>query len=1028
MTRPCARCGGDNPPAARFCMTCGSPLSPLPTARTTLRFVTVLFGDVAGSTQLAGSLSPEVWQGTLATYFADVSRAATGHGGRVEKFIGDAVVAVFGVEATHEDDAVRAVECARVSLERIARQAAELRRTRGVDFSVRFGIASGQVALSERDSSFAIGEVMNRAARLQAAAPADGIVIDVRTWLLVRGAVPTRPLEPITAKGFNRPLRAWQVCDQVEEPADTPMVDRRSELDEVLAALRAGLLGPGVPTVLLAGEPGVGKSRLVAEAARRMGPEARFVTLRCRRDGQRLGYWPLYQLADELGADLSPADAGARQGASVPRRQGPQGKEELFWTLRQLLREAAARRPVVLVLDDCQWMSPAMREFLDGLADPGLNVPAALLLSGRLDDPAGSAGPPGDTGRAADGAARTTDGAGQATGDAAGLLRLAPLGPGDTAKLAASVVARLGVPLPGDLVDDLARRSAGNPLHLEQLACLQVDAEGRTDLIAPSAEAAVGARLDHLGADAQRLLAIANALGGSCVAGDLERVADALDPPLEQSFDEALGQLLDHRLLVTRSRELEVESPVVAEVAYGRLPLADRAQVHAQVADLAEAAAERRPAEIELCALHAGRAHAAWLELRPGEPEERRAAARAARALCAAAQFAVSRGDLSMALQTADQVGKLDAGLPGLELEIAAIETYATAAAGRADETLARIAAARSRWDTEGNLAAAVQLTLNEAVARSTMTGRRHRSLIGQARELAHRAADPAAYARVLLLDGIGHMEVGDYVTAESVLQEAFGHARRARWCFGATEIHGNLALCLAYGNTPAPAATAICAQLHAELADAHTVRAAVGCPAALLADMTCDPASATTLLDEGLAILSGIGHQPGLAGLDLFRATLAERHGDLDGAGRALARAIRRYDTIGFSAGARSARLWHATFAPAACPQTEQEKGPAAGSWDVEVLTEQAAAADALRAGRPDVAAGHLLRAGERLDEVRGAGARITPLLVSLRLAVRCATQDTGQEVADRIAAQARAAAQVKRDVRALRTIDELV
>ncbi|MFI6731344.1 AAA family ATPase [Nonomuraea sp. NPDC050451] len=973
--------------------------------------MTVLFGDVAGSTELARGLSPEVWQSTLATYFADVSRAATEQGGRVEKFIGDAVVAVFGVEATHEDDALRAVDCARVSLERIARQAADLRRTRGVDFSVRFGIASGQVALSERDSSFAIGEVMNRAARLQAAALADGIVMDVRTWLLVRGAVPTRPIEPIAAKGFSRPLRAWQIADAAGADAGearTPLVDRRSQLDDLVAALGAGLRRPGVPAVVLAGEPGVGKSRLVAEAARRMAPDARFLTLRCRRDGRRLGYWPLYQLAEALGGD-------------VPRGQGPQGKEEIFWTLRELLREAAAQRPVVLVLDDCQWMSPAVREFADGLDDPDLDVRAVLMLSGRVDEP-------------------------PLTRGSVAMMRVPPLGQADAQELAATVAARLGQPVLSGSLNDLARRSAGNPLYLEQLVHLQVDAEGRTDLIAPSAEAAVGARLDHLGVDAQRLLAIASALGGSCVAGDLEKVAAALDPPLDQTFDETLAQLLGDGLLVTRARsagELEVESPVVAEVAYGRLPLADRAHVHAQVAVLVEARVDRHPSEIELCALHAGRAHAAWLELRPGGPEERHAAVRAARALCAAAQFAVSRGDLSMALQTAGQVGGLDSGLPGLELEIAAVETYATAAAGRADETLARIAEARKRWDTGGNLAAAVQLTLNEAVARSTMTGRWQRSLIGQARELAYRADDPAVYARVLLLEGIGHMEDGDYVTAESVLHEAFGHARRARWCFGATEIYGNLALCLAYGNTPAPAATAICAQLHAELKDAHTVRAAVGCPAALLADMTCDSAAATNLLDEGRSILAGIRHQPGLAGLDMFRATLAERHGDHDGAGQALDSAIRRFDAIGFSAGAQSARLWHATFGaygpPGAQsgedprgaygpPGAQNGDGPAvaqgADSWDVEVLTEQAAAAAALREGRPDAAAEHVVRAGARLDGVHGAGARITPLLVSLRLAGLC--RDRG--LVERVADLARADAEMKRDVRALRSIDALV
>ncbi|MFI6318900.1 AAA family ATPase [Nonomuraea sp. NPDC050556] len=955
MLVTCARCGGANPDAARFCMTCGSPL-PVERARTTLRFVSVLFCDIEGSTELAGSLSPEVWGSTLSTYFAAVSRAATEQGGRVEKFIGDAAVAVFGVEATHEDDALRAVDCARAGLEEIARQAAELHRTRGVAFSVRFGIASGRVALSERDSSFAIGEVMNRAARLQTAAPSGGVAMDVRTWLLVRDTVRTQALEPVAAKGFHRPLRAWRLADGAEPEADTrlALVDRRSQLGNVLTALRAGLREPGVPVVVLAGEAGVGKSRLVAEAVRRIGAEAATVGLRCRRDGEQLGYWPLYQLAGKLGA---------RPG------QGPQSKEEIFWTLRELLRRG---RPVVVVLDDCQWLPPAVREFVESLDDPALDAPAVIMLSGRLDVPL----------------ARSS----------VTRVPVPPLGAADTRTLAAAM----------GIGPELAGRSAGNPLFLEQLAHLRQDAEGGADLIAPSAEAAVGARLDRLGGDAQRLLAVVGASGGGCAVGALERVAEVLDPPVDQAFDEALDQLLDHRLLGARDGEVAVESPVVADVAYGRLPLNDRAVVHTQLADLAseqpaDVDQRARNAEVELCALHAERAHAAWLELRPGGPEERQAATRAARALCDLARFAVSRGDLAMARQVAERFARLDCGLPALELEIAAVETYA----GPPEETITAITRARERWDVEDNLAAAVQLALNEAVARSMLSGRWHRELIGRARELAVRAGDPAAHARVLLMEGIGHMEAGDYVAAEPVLRTALDHARRARWCFGATEIYGNLALCLAYGDTPAPAAAATCAELRTELRDAHAVRAAVGCPAALLADMTGDPVG--DLLDEGQAVLTGIGHQPGLAGLDVFRATLAERHGDSDGTGEALRRAVQRYEEIGFGAAALPARLWLTTldtdpFAPA-------EVG---GNWDVAVLVEQAAAAGALREGRVGDAVAHLVVACARLDGVRGAGARLTPLLVSHRLAVR-----TGDEaLVERVADLARQAAEVKHDV----------
>ena len=251
------------------------------------------------------------------------------------------------------------------------------------------------------------------------------------------------------------------------------------------------------------------------------------------------------------------------------------------------------------------------------------------------------------------------------------------------------------------------------------------------------------------------------------------------------------------------------------------------------------------------------------------------------------------------------------------------------------------------------------------------------------------------------------------------MLRDALKHGRRARWCFGATEIYGNLALCLAYGDTPAPEALAICVQLRADLNDAHTIRAALGCPAALLMDMTSNAAGSASLLEEAASVLSEVGHQPAVAGLEMFRATLRERHGDTDGAARALEDAIKRFDMIGFAPLAKAAELWRSTLGDGTA-----EHPAASGGWDVEVLAEQAAAAAELHAGRPRTAAGHLLRAEARLDRVRGAGARIPPLLVSLRLAVRCG--DAG--LVERIARQAREAAQVKRDAQVAQTLGELL
>ncbi|WP_129843476.1 adenylate/guanylate cyclase domain-containing protein [Streptomyces sp. RFCAC02] len=938
----CAACHAVNPPMAVFCMYCGGSLAQAPEP-SRLRLVTVVFCDISGSTRLAERFDPQVWHGILEGYFAEVGGALTAAGGRLEKFIGDAVVGVFGADAAGEDDAVRAVRGALDALAGLAARNAEFTARHGVRLTVRFGLASGRAVTTDRDSSFATGPVMNRAARLQAAAPADGVVVDVRTWLLVRDRVRCEPVPPVAAKGFARPLRAWAAVPDGAAGARGAAGGTFVNQTDLLGRLRRDVLDAaargGVTVLALRGEIGSGKSRVLdrlADAlAREDGGPGAVVRVTCRPGDADHELVRLERVRRDLAA------AVADTGRAAPRRGGgpAPSPRELAWTVRRSLAEAGERQgAVVLLVDDFHHASPAFRDLLRPL--PGGAGRCVFVLAGR------------DTDRY--GADRT--------------YRVPPLTDADAEALLDAVGGDLTLHAAGT-AELLVRRGRGNPLFLEQLAALAGD--GITDEIAPSAEAVIGARIEPLGAAARHVLACLGAGEHDIAPGDLDPVCGLTEAELHGALEEL------HAAGLFGNR-------IAAEVAYAQMVLGDRARVHVAIAEGLLRSVQDDPSLLEPAVLHAVRGQRHWREFDPGSAAETAATELAARSLVAAARQAIARSEVARAVELCARAGELSGGGDGdaaLALETAALETYALGAVGRADEALARIAAVTADPRVTSarhtaNAPAACHLLVTDAVLRD----REHPAL----RDLALAVDDPGALARLETWDGLRSARAGDYGRAEALLESAYGRLRRFGAELGAAEVYGNLSLFLVYGDTPLPRALERCLRLRDEVADAPVLHAVVSCSAAVLEQLTGDAAAARSMLADARAVFEAMGHEPGRAGALEFGGSVAELAGDDAGAARYARQAAVAYAALGADRTAAQCAMRAYVQDPVGPPPPRPE---GADSWETRVLGHQVAA---LGTADRVVAAERLDLAFDEVARIRGDGVRLLPLLGCLRVARR--------------------------------------
>ena len=625
----CPTCAAPCPEGARFCPACGLRLvgAPAGAVEDERRPVTAVFVDLVGSTATTERLDVEDVRALLRRFHVTVTNELERHGGEVEKYIGDAVVAVFGARVAHEDDPLRAVRAALAARDEIARVR---REDPWLELHLRLGVNTGEALVAmqaARDGPEGVvtGDVMNTAARIQSAAPVDGVLVGVETFRATRHAVRYRRAEPVAAKGKSAPVEVWEALAERTRP-----MERRSEAalagrDAELATLRAGWLTAvetRVSRVLtVTGPAGAGKSRLVAEAL--SGFDAVVLRGRCLAYGEGITYWPLVEaFASAAGARVSdePEQIALRLAALVDRlgreaptdqrvavrralaalfgisrggetATGPITQGELHWSINRLLEWLAGGRPLVVVVEDVHWAEPTLLELLRSAG--GLPVPLLVLCTARIE--AGESV------------------AGSIAAGADGLIELSPLADDAARQLVDDL---LGVTVPPDVRELLVRRAGGNPLFLEETV-RAVAAGGLLDAgladvealpVPAGLQALVGARLDRLPDGGRRILGAASVVGTVFWGGALAALApgEAVEPGLAGLLDEEVIHLREEGT-IEGEPEYVFHHDVIRDVAYARLPKATRAGMHARCADWVEQL-PGAPELVEIAAFHLERA------------------------------------------------------------------------------------------------------------------------------------------------------------------------------------------------------------------------------------------------------------------------------------------------------------------------------------------------------------------------------------------------------------------------------------
>lgn len=664
----CPSCGASNPERFRFCGTCGAAL---PEAASTGRgqvrkVVTVLFVDVTGSTELGEQVDPEAMRRAMGRYFALTRGTIERHGGTVEKFIGDAVMAVFGVPKVHEDDALRAVRAAaeiRASLEGMNEA---LRSEQGIEIKVRIGLNTGEVVAGEGEDADTLvtGDPVNTAARLEQTASPGEILLGAATQRLVRDLASTEAVDGIKLKGKQTPVTAYRLLEVAPPSTATarrlegPMVGRRQELEQLTGVLSRVNQERRCHLFTIVGGAGVGKSRLVREFIASFGDEAMVLRGRCLPYGDGITYWPVMEVtrglasiepqnsADQarnklaaLVADQPEHDRIAQSlGAALGLSHESAGTDEIAWGVRKLFEALGRQRPLVVIFDDIQWAEPALLDLVHDVVEWTDNAPVMMLCVARpdlLDDrPTWSGGLLNAT-----------------------TVLLEPLPATDSERLIENLLG--GPVLTGPLGRRIVETAEGNPLFVEEMIGMLVDAgvlvedQGSWNLVGdvdrvdvpPTIQALLAARLDRLPPH-ERVLA----QRGAVIGRTFEREAvTELSPEADRSqIVTHLRGLVRHQVIgpyqaddVYRFRHL-----LIRDAAYEALPKEERAVLHERFADWLEAISPDRLVEQEeILGYHLEQAHDYRVSLGQRDAQVAGLAARAGSWLAAAGHRADQRRD-----------------------------------------------------------------------------------------------------------------------------------------------------------------------------------------------------------------------------------------------------------------------------------------------------------------------------------------------------------------------------------------------
>ena len=621
-------------------------LEETPLARPAMQFrrlVTILFVDVVESMALAEALDPEALGRVLQSYFETVSAAIVRHGGTVEKYAGDAVMAAFGIPVSHEDDALRAARAALDIRVAVAALNEQLAQRHDVGVEIRIGIESGEVIATPTDARqrLVTGEAVGIAAKLEAAADPDTIVVGELAGRLIDHAATLEPLGAIAIKGKRDPVQAYRLIDlspiapTFAQRQDARLVGRKRELAALRRTLKRAADGSAVRVALVIGSPGVGKSRLAAELTRR-AKGVQTLWGRCLSYGDGITYWPLREVldlagpSDERDAVLTALDA-----------ETPPPAPELAWLFRQFCEASAREQPLVLVFDDVHWAEPTFLELVEHLADKGEGPISVVCLAREelLEE-------------------RASFLDGRANVDRIVLDAL-------SADQADALLEGLGgSTLESDQRVRITEAAEGNPLFLEQLLALALEGGFAERPLPETIQALLAARLDRLGPGERAVLERGAVVGKEFTAGD---VVALIDPDAAPTADTHLRTLAERGFVRPRGNGLfGFRHVLVQEAVYRSAPKRLRAELHERYADRLDTESPELPDLDEFVGYHLERAHQLWTELGDYGRRVEQLAEDAGRRLGEAGLRAAKRGDVP-----AEQalLGRATSVLPSSELK-----------------------------------------------------------------------------------------------------------------------------------------------------------------------------------------------------------------------------------------------------------------------------------------------------------------------------------------------------------------------
>jgi class 3 adenylate cyclase len=668
----CTACGSQNEDQARFCNTCGAAL--IGDAPDTRRIVTVVFSDIKDSTVLAQQLDPESLRQMMSRYFAAMQSAVERHGGTVEKFIGDAVMAVFGVPVVHEDDALRAVRAALEMRDRLRELNTEFQQRFGATLVARTGVETGEVVAGDprRGQAFVAGDAVNTAARLEQAAQPGEILLGEATHQLVAHVVQAVRVAPLPLKGKAGRVPALSLLDVDPHASlwtrnlESPLVDRDAELRRLQEIFGRTVHHRSSQLVTVLGAAGVGKSRLIGEFLAGAKPHATVITGRCLPYGEGITFWPIVELlrdAAGIGERDSPDDAAHKLAALLPaggdagvigERLAPllglaparPSIQETFWALRKLFELLAERVPLVVVFDDIQWGEPTFLDLLEYVVDWIQHAPVLVLCLARPElleiRPGWAAGKPRAT-----------------------LMRVEPLRRADTDRLIENLVGRQD--LGADVQSRIAEVTEGNPLFVEEMLRMLVDdgvlrrrgagwtvASDVSRVAVPlTIHALLTARLDRLTPEEGAVIQRASVIGREFW---WEEIWELSPPALRGRLPQVLQSLTRKELIEPNLSQAAQEDTfrfthiLIRDAAYGGIPKAERASLHQRFAEWIERSAPDHAGEYE--EIRGYHLEQAYVQLRSlGPPNERMEDLQrtASETLAAVGGRAFARGDMPAA-------------------------------------------------------------------------------------------------------------------------------------------------------------------------------------------------------------------------------------------------------------------------------------------------------------------------------------------------------------------------------------------